>query len=156
MGSVMDNDPFYTFSGDERAALLLLCDRIKHDIGRYVTLQQRWLASDATDDERVEAIIADVLHTRRDELGSTDVVALWRGHAPALLGKIALSARPVDLSADHDVASLEALMARLQQVIDAVRAGQLFDARQASAICGQVAQHVNALSRRARAAARRE
>ena len=55
--------------------------RIRHDLGKYVVLQQRWLPPGATDGERRAAVLADVLETRRSPRSTDDAVAVWAGLA---------------------------------------------------------------------------
>ncbi len=60
--------------------------RAKHDLGKYVAFQLRWLAPDASDGELLEALRADVLNTRRGPAGRESAVELWSRLRPTLAG----------------------------------------------------------------------
>jgi hypothetical protein len=68
------------------AALLEQVSRLKHDLGKYVRFQGRWLPPDAGLDARREALATDLLHTRRGPDGSVDALQVWADFAPALEG----------------------------------------------------------------------
>ncbi len=89
--------------------------RIRHDLGKYVALQQRWLPPGATDAERRAAIVADVLETRRSPRSTDDAVAVWAGLAEerAIL--------------EEEVAEISGLVAALDALIPGLRAGRDVD-----------------------------
>lgn len=98
--------------------------RVRHDLGRYVVFQQRWLAPDADAAERREALASDLLATRRGPDGSVDAVAVWAELRRALVGEASLvGGGRVDLSGDPDLASLDAAMREIEALIPALRAG---------------------------------
>ena len=74
----------------------------KHDLGKYVAFQARWLAPDASDADRLEALQADVLHTRRSAEGSEDAPSLWRRLRPGLAA----------LEADADLVAVDQAIGR--------------------------------------------
>jgi hypothetical protein len=53
--------------------------RIRHDLGKYVALQQRWLPADPSLGLLREALVADLLQTHRSTAGASDVEAIWAG-----------------------------------------------------------------------------
>lgn len=86
--------------------------RIRHDLGKYVALQQRWLPPGATADERRAAVLADVLETRRSPRSTDDAVAVWAGLAEerAVLG--------------DEVREIDALVGELARTMEALRRGE--------------------------------
>ncbi|MCB9745547.1 MAG: hypothetical protein H6740_23410 [Alphaproteobacteria bacterium] len=58
--------------------------RAKHDLGKYVAFEARWLPEDAPDAEWVEALRADLLHTRRGPEGSEGAASIWARLRPSL------------------------------------------------------------------------
>jgi len=53
-----------------------LAKRLHHDLGKYATLQSRWLPPDASREEREEAARADLLATARGPDGVRDAGAI--------------------------------------------------------------------------------
>ena len=99
-------------------ALQDLLARLKHDLGKYVALQQRWLPATATLDERRAALRADLLETRRGPNGTQDAASVWRGFRPQLFGEAALpDGCRVDGSADPDLVALDEAMKRIDVLI---------------------------------------
>ncbi len=93
----------------EAAALLDVVTRLKHDLGKYVALQVRWLGDDVEPQERVAALRADLLSTRRGPDGSRPATAVWADFAPLLSEALA---------GDPDLEVLVASMRELEHVID--------------------------------------
>ncbi|MCB9674642.1 MAG: hypothetical protein H6737_05955 [Alphaproteobacteria bacterium] len=106
-------------------ALLDHTSRLKHDLGKYVRFQGRWLPPDATVEARREALAADLLHTRRGPDGSVDAATVWAEFSGVLTGQVPLAGEPIDLSDDPDVAAILAAMAALGPVIGDLRADRL-------------------------------
>lgn len=67
--------------------------RAKHDLGKYVAFQLRWLTSDCSDADLLEALQADVLNTRRGPDGSESAMSIWTRLKPELAGA---DIQPVD------------------------------------------------------------
>jgi hypothetical protein len=51
--------------------------RIRHDIGKYVTLQQRFLPADPTVEDLREALVADLGSTHRGPAGTRSIGEVW-------------------------------------------------------------------------------
>jgi hypothetical protein len=60
--------------------------RVRHDLGKYVHLEARWLGEDADADELREALRTDLLRTRRGPEGHVGCVELWAQLRPTLSG----------------------------------------------------------------------
>ena len=109
-------------------ALVQHCARIKHDLGKYVAFQVRWVAADAPLAERCAALEADLKATRRGPDGTVDAPTLWRELRAPLVGDVALAdGTTVDLSAEPLVATIDAAMATITAVISALDAGTVGD-----------------------------
>ncbi len=99
------------------AALLEHTRRLKHDLGKYVRFQGRWLAPDAGLDARREALAADLLHTRRGPDGSVDALEVWDDFREGLEG------------VDHPaLMRVREGMAALEPVVAALRAAEAVNA----------------------------
>ena len=96
----------------------------KHDLGKYVTFQTRWLGADASEEERLDALRADLLETRRGPDGTVDALAVWAEFRPILHGEQALpGAGRIDLRALPEVRALGDAMRALEPVVRALRGG---------------------------------
>ena len=138
-----------------RDALAALAGRLKHDLGRYVAMQARWLGPDADAATKQAALRDDLLATRRGPDGSVDAVAVWAPSADALLGREELaSGIVVDLTHDPDVQRIVGGMAHLTHVIGLLRGGTLDSEGVDGAITAsiEVAEACRDLHRRAREA----
>ncbi len=51
--------------------------RAKHDLGKYVAFQARWLGDDASADQLLEALRQDVRATRRSDAETLAAPELW-------------------------------------------------------------------------------
>jgi len=101
-----------------REALAEYVARVKHDLGKYVSFQVRWLAPDAPVAERRAALLADLTATRRGPEGSWDAPSLWAALRPALVGEVTLPGGPrVDLSADPLVQRIDQAIAVIAEVV---------------------------------------
>ena len=52
-------------------------ERVRHDLGKYVHLEARWLGEDANELELREALHNDLARTRRDPSGDEDCERVW-------------------------------------------------------------------------------
>jgi hypothetical protein len=80
-----------SLSDEARRALEELAGRLRHDLGRYVAFQARWLPPDATPGERLQALRDDVLATRRGPDGATDAFRIWEPYDRILRGQAPLA-----------------------------------------------------------------
>lgn len=91
--------------------------RLKHDLGKYIAMQQRWLPEDAGPVARREALTTDLLHTRRGTSGTVDALTVWREFRPALVGAADLPGGiRVDLSEHPLLRALDTHMAMIAEV----------------------------------------
>lgn len=61
-----------------------LTGQLRHDLGKYVAFQLRWLPADPSDGALAEALAADLLHTRRGPDGNESAVELWARYRPRI------------------------------------------------------------------------
>jgi hypothetical protein len=98
--------------------------RLRHDLGKYVSMQVRWLGDNPSPDALRDAVVADLLTTRRGPAGVQTAQAVWAEFQPALVGARELvDGVHVDLSEDSDVRQLEHHMAIIAEVADRLQTG---------------------------------
>ncbi len=134
--------------------LATLTERLKHDLGKYVGLQARWLPPDAGLHERREALVQDVLQTRRGPEGTVGAHEVWSPFEAILLGHSTLpGGARVDLAGDPDVVTLRTRMEALSALRneEAVHALEAEAVASAMAACAEIATACRSLVRRARA-----
>jgi hypothetical protein len=135
-----------------RASLASHLQRLKHDLGKYVAMQQRWLGPDPPASELLDALRTDLLSTRRDPKGVRNAVEVWGDFSPALLGQEPNSAGELfDLRRDPDMRSLMAAMAEISAALPLLELGEL-DIEQVQALNQAslaVAEACRTLARRA-------
>ncbi|MCB9758823.1 MAG: hypothetical protein H6739_03205 [Alphaproteobacteria bacterium] len=114
--------------------------KAKHDLGKYVCFQARWLSPDDPEAEWRDALRADVLETRRGPEGVEDAVALWARLRPPL----------AVLAPDPDLAAVDAAVAALRPRLEPLAAGTLDHAAlmDCAAQARAVADHLARLVRR--------
>ncbi len=59
-------------------SLLEAAARARHDLGKYIAFQARWLGPGAAVAELREALREDLLRTHKGPDGATDAATLWR------------------------------------------------------------------------------
>jgi len=103
-------------------ALAALTARLKHDLGKYIAFAARWLPEHASAKDQLEALTADLLHTRRGPDGIQDATSVWQAYAGVLTGAVPLDGQhTLDLSDDPDVHAIEQAMTDLEPVVAALR-----------------------------------
>ncbi len=116
--------------------------RAKHDLGKYVAMQTRWLPEDAPAGELRAALMTDVLTTRRSDALTLSAPELWHVLRPPLAAALtAAELAPIDAA----VARLAAAVAPLRD--DALTLSEL---RALAEDARQVARELAALTRRLR------
>lgn len=137
-------------------ALHELLARLKHDLGKYVALQQRWLPEGASHHDSEQALRADLLQTRRGPSGSQNAVSVWGEFRGQLLGQGPLAdGSRVDGSTDVDVCSIDEHMATIAIVIANLGKNEPLSAdqiRDGFAAADAVARACQRLNKRARSA----
>ena len=89
--------------------------RAKHDLGKYVAFQARWLGDDAEAGELLEALRQDVLATRRSDAETLSAPELWAQ----------LRAPLAEHLADAELSPIDAGVARLSAAAPGLTAGSL-------------------------------
>lgn len=114
--------------------------RARHDLGKYVAMNQRWLGDAPPASELREALVADLLETRSGPRGKDDAVAVWAALRPDL----------EPLAPDADLAAVDAHVAAIAEALPALASGALPDAALAAlaAHARAIPTHLTALNRR--------
>jgi hypothetical protein len=89
--------------------------RARHDLGRYIAFQIRWLPEEPEPKDLLEALQSDLLHTRRGPSGSEDAWTVW---ARVREGLLSLGER------DPQLQALESLMTTMETQKDALCSGE--------------------------------
>ena len=79
-------------------------ERAKHDLGKYIAFQTRWLPSEASKEDWQEGLVSDLLQTRRGPAGTEDAVAVWRR---LRLGFAGMEAEPEVVAVDQAIAEID-------------------------------------------------
>ena len=139
-------------SGETLHEVLELAYGLKHDIGKYITMQRRWMAPEHSFDDRVSALRADILETRRSGDSVSSAVEVWREFEPRLCGKEAIYGDVyVRLSDDPDISIIRVNMATLADVIAPLTTGQITEEQVTSGeqLADDIAQACRSFYRRA-------
>jgi hypothetical protein len=92
--------------------------RLRHDVGKYITMQQRWLGDEASVNARCEALLADVLQTRRREAETEDLFALWAEFEAVFGGRVCLGdGTRLDIVDDVDLMNIKSNVCLLEDVV---------------------------------------
>jgi hypothetical protein len=109
---------------------------LRHDLGKYVAFQLRWLPPEPSDAELREALAADLGRTRAAGGEVESAPLLWARLRPALVGACALDGGgEVDLRDDPDLIAIDAaisLIAELLPVLQEADRAQLEAGRRAA------------------------
>lgn len=111
--------------------------RVRHDLGKYVHLEARWLGEDATDGEYRDALRTDLLRTRRGPAGDEDCVTLWARLRPSV-GSFDLA------ELDTLVAGLGARMHELDTLDGRALRGLAETARELGEACRRLSEQAEA------------
>ena len=105
----------------DQGALRRHAARLKHDLGKYVSFQARWLPDSASVEMVAEAVRADLLSTRRGPAGEQDALEVWQGFRPVLVGEQHIDGQLVDLSDAPAFRHLDEAMQRLAEHVHALK-----------------------------------
>ena len=120
--------------------LLDAAARAKHDLGKYIAFQTRWLPEGASHQEWTDALQADLVKTRRGPDGAESAVAIWE--------RIRGDFGP--LGKDDDIAGVDHAMGTIRQFMPALERGTITpdNAQVLAQASREVAQRLAALHRR--------
>lgn len=138
-------------------ALAGVCEHLRHDLGRYIAMQSRFVSPSADASTRRTALCDDLLATRRGPSGTLDAARIFAPAAAVLSGCAPIVGdRVVDLRAVPQVARLFRAMRVVDDLIGELRAGVLSDAQlddaiasaiEASDACRTLTRHVLSIAR---------
>jgi hypothetical protein len=126
--------------------LLEVLAQLKHDLGKYIAFQSRWLVEDEPLEGLRSAVVADLCETQRGPAGARSAVEIWRnqrGPLEALWLKRFGEAEPEWLAL---VSALEGIERTLPLLLTA-DADALWAARQEALL---VSDLISAMHRRVR------
>lgn len=90
-------------------------ERAKHDLGKYIAFQVRWMPPDAGVEEWREGLVSDLLHTRRGPAGSEGAVSIWKRLRPSFEGLQDMS----------EIVAVDEAIAQIVALLPALEAGEL-------------------------------
>ncbi len=113
----------------------------RHDLGKYIAFETRWVGESASGPDLLSALQADLLRTRSANGIEVDAVSLWQGLRVELEG---LGDEDIDLEA------VDRAMERIGARLPALRQGglELEALKDCVADAFLVSQHLDALFRR--------
>lgn len=117
-------------------SLLEAAARARHDLGKYIAFQARWLEPDAPADALREALREDLLRTRKGPDGVVDAATLWQSLRAPLVG-----------AGIDRIDALMATIATRAATLDALDGPTLVDT---AALAREVADELKALHARVR------
>lgn len=91
--------------------------RLRHDLGKYVSLQVRWLGDDPDPAALREALVQDLAHTRRGPDGSRTAPQVWAEFRSRLIEALPGNARVYAI--ESAMVQIEALLPHLGALDDA-------------------------------------
>jgi len=134
----------------QRQVALALVNRLRHDLGKYVSFQARWVGPSASDQELADAVRADLVETRRGPAGVVSARQLWAEIRPALTGQGLLDGEGVDLSLDPAISEIDAALDQIAALSEAWGAGEPVAVRQAAELARAIQGSCAAMLRRVR------
>ena len=113
----------------------------RHDLGKYIAFELRWVGEAASDADLLAALQADVLRTRSSRGETLDALAVWEGVKPGLQG---LRGRDVDVDAVDE--AMNRIGLRLPGLCGGALTREEMNSCRADAFL--VSEHLDALYRR--------
>ncbi len=136
-------------------ALALHARRLRHDLGKYVAFQVRWLPDPPAVEELRQALQADLARTRQQGASFESAPSIWARLRPALVGEQPLEAEQrVRLAADPDLVVIDAALAGIQELLPRLEVAPLRDLLLARDRALQVAGAARRFDQRVRRMAR--
>jgi len=109
-------------------ATLELLNGLKHDLGKYVAFQIRWLDAESPREQRLEALRSDLLATQRGPEGTRDANTIWRGFRAVLVGELpTVAGERLDCFGKPWFLELDGAMKRVEKWIQRLESGTLRD-----------------------------
>jgi len=113
----------------------------RHDLGKYIAFELRWIGESASDEDLLSALQADVLRTRSSNGTVLDAVVVWNGVRKGLAELI---------GQDDDLTAVEQAMSRIESHLPGLSQGALEHAemKACAADAFLVSNHLEAFYRR--------
>jgi len=101
-----------------RPALREQIQDLRHDLGKYMVFQLRWLAPEPSDDELREALVTDLARTRAAGDKVETAAQLWARLRPPLVGEVELSDGTIaNIGDDPDLLAIDEALALITDLI---------------------------------------
>ena len=124
--------------------LVEAAERAKHDLGKYIAFQARWLPPGAPRGDWQDGLLSDLVQTRRGPSGTEDAVSLWKRLRVGFSG----------LENDPDLLRVEEAIGQIEHQLDDLVGDRLSleDLQELGETAKTVAKHLSALHKRLRGA----
>ncbi len=100
--------------------------QVRHDLGKYVYLEARWLGEDSSEVDVREALITDLRRTRRGPSGDESCVAVWTRLRPSV--------------AEFDTAEVDWLVSHIADLLGELDAMALLELRAVARVSHKLAE----------------
>ncbi len=125
---------------------------VRHDLGKYVAFQLRWLPPVPSDDELREALEADLARTRASDLRVESAPALWSRLREPLVGAAPLAdGSRIDMTRDPDLLVIDGAIRAFRALLPQLGTAPRRELEVAMAGALEVAAATRRLQRRVRA-----
>ncbi len=152
--TIGERDLLETVPASSQEALRELLGDLRHDLGKYVAFQLRWLPPEPGDEDLREALVADLARTRAAGDDVASAPALWDRFLPALVGQAPLSdGARVSLEGDPDICAIDEAIDIIRATLPELERAPRPELETARAAALEVASATKRLQRRARALA---
>ena len=132
-------------------ALLESVAAARHDLGKYVAMNLRWLPPEASTEDLRGALLVDLGATRRQGEITEDAAAVWSRVRRPLVGEADLEpGLRVDLSTDPDVQAIDDAIHRIRQILPDLPTADPAHLAEARDAAFRVADALTSLQRRFR------
>jgi hypothetical protein len=132
-------------------ALVRCLARARHDLGKYVAFQARWLGESPDTDELRAALLADLARTRSAGEAVESAPAVWARLRPALTGSAPLDdGTTADLRGDPDLEQVERGMSAIERALPGLARATHHELTAARAAALDAADALHRLHARAR------
>ena len=139
----------------EQQELLEHVERLRHDLGKYIAFQLRWLRPEPSTEELRQALVADLAQTRRSATRVESGPQIWRRLRPTLVSEEPLpSGGHADLTGDPDLRAVDEAMVTIGELLPQLEQAGPRQLRAAAAAASAVAAALSRLRGRLRGARR--
>ena len=144
--------PLNGVSASALPALKVRLGDLRHDLGKYVVFQLRWLPPEPSEDDLREALEADLARTRSGGGRIESAPAIWARLRLGLVGlEPLIDGSVVELGADADLLAIDAAIATIADTLPRLAQAQRPELERARQAALDAADATRRLLKRARA-----